>query len=252
MMTNGSLSIDHEEGHDINPPLPKKMKLMIQGKEDHDDDDDGDDDESPPSSSKKDEGHRHELDVATILLSIQAPKTTHQAAPAATTIPVVIKKYVCDEPGCGKSFSSSTGLKQHKLIHSGERPFLCEEEGCGKSFRQVGHLRSHIRTHADEKPYVCDHQNCGKSFARNSDLELHKKIHTGEPMAECSFCHRKFARESNLATHIRKHTGEKPYTCNFAGCGELFPRSDARNTHEKTCKYRPMATEPTTAIANPN
>lgn len=35
----------------------------------------------------------------------------------------------CDE--CGKAFRNNSGLKVHKLIHTGERPYKCEECGEG-------------------------------------------------------------------------------------------------------------------------
>jgi hypothetical protein len=35
------------------------------------------------------------------------------------------------------------------------RPFLCEEPGCGKSFTERHRLTRHAKTHEQPKPYTC-------------------------------------------------------------------------------------------------
>ncbi|NXS28112.1 ZN486 protein, partial [Pomatostomus ruficeps] len=66
--------------------------------------------------------------------------------------------YKCEE--CDKSFTRSSSLICHQMIHSGERPYKCPE--CGKSHRRI---------HTGERPYECS--ECGKSFSDSSNLTRH-------------------------------------------------------------------------------
>lgn len=56
-----------------------------------------------------------------------------------------IKSYICDD--CKKKFVSKQNLKEHILIHLGEKPFPCDEPGCGKKFRQGSQLAVHRKIH---------------------------------------------------------------------------------------------------------
>ncbi|XP_017841360.1 zinc finger protein 239-like [Drosophila busckii] len=57
------------------------------------------------------------------------------------------QSYACGY--CDRTFTQSALLKQHELIHTGEKPHECEE--CGRHFRQKGALRSHCRIHERER-----------------------------------------------------------------------------------------------------
>ena len=55
-----------------------------------------------------------------------------------------LEPYVCDFPGCGKAFAIAGGLRIHKRVHNGEKPFKCSE--CGRGFAESSNLSKHVRS----------------------------------------------------------------------------------------------------------
>ena len=64
----------------------------------------------------------------------------------------VIKVYYCKHDGCNKSFARSTGLRQHRLMHTDEKPFTCVHEGCEKAYKTRYALQQHWFVHNGETP----------------------------------------------------------------------------------------------------
>ncbi|XP_034236638.1 zinc finger protein 436-like, partial [Thrips palmi] len=132
-------------------------------------------------------------------------------------------RYSCTE--CGRHCPSSSHLKIHSRVHTGERPFECGV--CGMKFIQKSNLTTHSRIHTGVRPYECG--VCWRKFSLKTHLSRHSLIHTGEKPFECDFCGKKFADQSHFARHKRLHTGVKPFECD--DCGSKFARKDELRSH---------------------
>ncbi|GAB0096363.1 transcription factor hamlet [Sergentomyia squamirostris] len=76
-------------------------------------------------------------------------------------------------PECGKTFATSSGLKQHTHIHSSVKPFQCEV--CFKAYTQFSNLCRHKRMHADCRMQIkCT--KCGQMFSTVTSLSKHKRF----------------------------------------------------------------------------
>ncbi|XP_028979945.2 histone-lysine N-methyltransferase PRDM16 isoform X5 [Esox lucius] len=92
-------------------------------------------------------------------------------------------------PECGKTFATSSGLKQHKHIHSSVKPFISRAsdssrpnpigEVCHKSYTQFSNLCRHKRMHADCRTQIkC--KDCGQMFSTTSSLNKHRRFCEGK------------------------------------------------------------------------
>lgn len=155
------------------------------------------------------------------------------------------RDYDCDM--CGKSFSQSTTLRQHRSTHLEERNFECEV--CQKSFKTAEYLKLHKHRHLpiELRPKRPAHRPiikkpikktisycklCGKKSNSTALHQSHMRTHTGEKPYECEFCQQRFSFYQSLKSHLLLHTGEKPYKCD--DCGMTFRQIGHLHGHRLT------------------
>nr|XP_032528381.1 zinc finger protein 879-like [Danaus plexippus plexippus] len=107
---------------------------------------------------------------------------------------------------CGRMFQSHALLKDHRWVHTNERPFACE---CGKRFRMKQRLVAHRRVHRQTRHYTC--ALCGKGFSTHSNRQRHMIIHTGLKPFKCEMCGKCFKHASEKRAHITYVHLKKPW-----------------------------------------
>eukprot|EP00092_Neocalanus_flemingeri_P016702 GFUD01018065.1.p1 GENE.GFUD01018065.1~~GFUD01018065.1.p1 ORF type:complete len:360 (-),score=49.48 GFUD01018065.1:133-1212(-) len=159
---------------------------------------------------------------------------------------------------CDKTFKDRTQLRNHLMVHTGEKPFQCDS--CEKSFRLAQSLKNHINIHHTQANLeTCD--QCGETFTYKKGLLNHlSKVHGNETGFKCDKCGFRFITEKGLKTHeqdscfkhccpecgkvfkrnshLEKHKethlekDEKAYIYNCVQCGKYFPTAIALKRHE--------------------
>ncbi|KAI4478487.1 hypothetical protein M0804_011810 [Polistes exclamans] len=132
--------------------------------------------------------------------------------------------------GCGKSYSTYSGLTKHEHFHCAaaektKKKFSCKS--CDKVYVSLGALKMHIRTHT----LPCKCTTCGKAFSRPWLLQGHIRTHTGEKPFSCQHCNRAFADRSNLRAHLQTHSEVKKYSC--SSCRKTFSRMSLLSKHQE-------------------
>ncbi|KAL3672323.1 hypothetical protein V7S43_003012 [Phytophthora oleae] len=86
-----------------------------------------------------------------------------------------MRNFLCMHPGCGKSFTDSAHLRDHTVVHTGEKKLSCPT--CYKLFARASTLQEHIRVHTGEKPYACGVPGCNKRYSSRAAMRFHRSTH---------------------------------------------------------------------------
>lgn len=134
------------------------------------------------------------------------------------------KPYKCI---CGRDFSDSSSFYKHKKTHYSKEEDNPEQKRCpcdlcGMTFKKKHLMRQHRTIHTGERPYKCD--LCNETFRRQSSLHNHRYKHQREGPLKCNICIRAFKTKTNLLRHISTeyHRRKKMQAC----CTVLEKRSE--------------------------
>ncbi|KAF8867293.1 hypothetical protein BDZ45DRAFT_719619 [Acephala macrosclerotiorum] len=128
--------------------------------------------------------------------------------------------YKCQWEGCNREekvpkdkvgFTQRGKLERHMATHTNYKSSRCDWPGCGRLFSAPQAMRQHYLLHTGEKPWSCKH--CGKKFPQQSACTIHERTHTKEKPLECNICGMKFSESSNLSKHRRTHEEKQSHEC---------------------------------------
>jgi len=123
---------------------------------------------------------------------------------------------ICQWPGCNKTATAVSKLKEHMRCHSNEKMVACP--GCGGFFASRAKFLDHMKRQEKPGEDNVDQQLCcticDKTFMLPRLLKDHMRSHVNQ--YPCHSCSKTCPTPSTLANHIRyRHTTERPHQCQF-------------------------------------
>lgn len=97
------------------------------------------------------------------------------------------KAFVCNY--CDRVFGSSSNLKRHIMIHTGEKPFTCNI--CQRSFREMSTLKKHSFTHRNHMAALA---------------AVMPAIRAPSPPLKCYVCPKSFTDANQFKQHVLSHS----------------------------------------------
>ncbi|GAA5970582.1 hypothetical protein JCM3765_006885 [Sporobolomyces pararoseus] len=154
------------------------------------------------------------------------------------------KTYNCTQ--CDEKFRKHHQLRSHFAeVHCtpGTKPFLCDHPGCERSFAQKVHLKAHVKTH-DPSRYVCLHPDCAalplaeRQFPLWSHLQKHAKA-AHPPTCPYPVCNGKtFTTPRGLKNHLAIHERESAKGEEGKDFGDPSQRSSVKRKRSERRKKR--------------
>jgi len=147
-----------------------------------DDDDNGDDDDDDDDYLAGPARKRRTTSKSKKTQVVRASTTDVKARPAdKISSPSAGRgQFIC--PTCNAPFTTSSSLRRHRILHSGERPFKCSFANCNRTFSRKDYHVSHMRSHQGVRPFSCTFPGCSSCYADRRSLRRHLAIsHEIEP-----------------------------------------------------------------------
>ncbi|KAJ0179485.1 hypothetical protein K1T71_005197 [Dendrolimus kikuchii] len=133
------------------------------------------------------------------------------------------KTKTCPYAGCGAAFNRPYKLAWHLLVHNNIKKFVCVEDNCSKSYSNKSHLDRHKNTVHVKKGnnvvYSCP--TCLKVYTNRQNLKRHINVkHKVNIPFYCDICKLEFRKKHLLTAHMFQHTGVKSFNCEM--CNKDF------------------------------
>lgn len=136
-------------------------------------------------------------------------------------------RFLCNVPGCGKSFKRRSVQNEHVAMHTGHRGFKCDE--CDQTFFTSNQKYKHKESfHGINKCTICDKQFSNKRNLFYHIEKQHKNKCKGFP---CIHCSSTFSQKSDLTKHMKSHSETDAFNCSI--CGKSFAYKNSLRRHEK-------------------
>lgn len=141
-------------------------------------------------------GHmkRHNIDSFVIEKVIKSPERSKP--PTSSKLSAIASKHASKSKRKRKPSTPASGLA---------RSYSCKYPDCDKSYTRSSHLKAHEILHGKSLPFRCPWEDCNRSFARSFELSRHRRQHTGEKKFVCHICQQAFMRSDHLSMHVKRH-----------------------------------------------
>ena len=132
------------------------------------------------------------------------PKEMMASSPSSKELMGSTEKKDNECPVCQLGFATIGSMIRHKRsVHEKIKKWKCDI--CGKSYTSSQTLIDHKMKHSesDNKPWKCKEPGCIQAYAESQKLRLHrKKAHTKkEDMIQCGYCEKEFVFKTRLRHH---------------------------------------------------
>ncbi|KAG9332833.1 hypothetical protein JZ751_014932 [Albula glossodonta] len=146
------------------------------------------------------------------------------------------KRFECEN--CDKVFTDPSNLQRHiRSQHVGARAHTCPE--CGKTFATSSGLKQHKHIHSSVKPFICKSEPPCLSLRYNYECPKAFRLTPPQPSDSCNFigevCHKSYTQFSNLCRHKRMHADCRTQI-KCKDCGQMFSTTSSLNKHRRFCE----------------